>query len=99
MPRRLPVPFGQFYVGCGIRYVGHLPRRETDIWLQVQRNIQKNSGMLSIRLGIEIAVAVFGSSCYRKYWDGAVISRQPLFTRIYLHIYAVHFVVIYLLTP
>ena len=56
MSRRLPLPFGKFRMGCGIRHVGDLPGGETDIRMQVQRDIQENTGMFSVMCGGEACI-------------------------------------------
>lgn len=54
MPRRLSLPLRQFCMGCGIGHVGNLPGGETDIWMQMQGNIQKDSGMLDVNITVAV---------------------------------------------
>lgn len=57
MSRRLPLPLRQFRLGCGIGHVGDLPGRETDVWMQVQGNIQESKGLLSVICAVDIVAA------------------------------------------
>lgn len=57
MSRGLPLPLRQFGLGCGIRHVGNLPGCETDFWMQVQGNVQEDSGLFSIGSDVDIVVA------------------------------------------
>ena len=53
-------------MGCGIRHVGNIPGRETDIWMQMQGNIQENQGLFSVICGVKmVAAAAFAVAFIR----------------------------------
>lgn len=68
MSGRLPLPLGQFCLGCGIGYVGNLPGYETDIWAQMQGNIQEDSGMFLIQMCVKGIQKRGASACLKHFF-------------------------------